>query len=63
MAQVPMLLEGTLPDFNFGNNDGAACGPKLLSSLDEVIAGTGYSHVVNGRFKRSYITRSFGLSE
>ena len=59
-AQVPMLFEGTLPDFNFGNNDGAACDPKLLKSLDEIIAETDYSHVANGRFKGGYITRSFG---
>lgn len=62
-AEVPMLFEGTLPDFNFGNNDGASCDPHLLASLDEIIADTQYSHVCNGRFKGGYITRSFGQPE
>ena len=62
-AEVPMLFEGSLPDFNFGNNDGASCEPRLLASLDEIIASTQYSHVCNGRFKGGYITRSFGQPE
>lgn len=62
-AEVPMLFEGTLPDFNFGNNDGAACAPSLLAELDAIIAKTDYSHVCNGRFKGGYITRSFGQPE
>lgn len=62
-AEVPMLFEGKLPDFNFGNNDGASCAPHLLAGLDEIIASTNYSHVCNGRFKGGYITRSFGQPE
>lgn len=59
-AQVPMLFEGKLLDFNFGNNDGAACAPKLLSLLADIIESSEYSHVSNGRFKGGFITRSFG---
>ena len=62
-AEVPMLFEGTLPDFNFGNNDGASCDANLLAGLDNIIASTDYSHVCNGRFKGGYITRSFGQPE
>ncbi len=62
-AKVPMLFDGYLPDFNFGNNEGASCEPSLLAGLDEIIASTQYSHVCNGRFKGGYITRSFGQPE
>ena len=59
-AQVPMLFEGTLPDFNMGTNDGAACSPKLLQAAEHAMSGTPYSQVSNGRFKGGYITRSHG---
>lgn len=59
-AQVPMLFEGTLPDFNFGTNDGQACAESLCDKVGQIVEPTQYSHVVNGRFKGGYITRSFG---
>ncbi|WP_432459671.1 N-formylglutamate deformylase [Agarivorans sp. QJM3NY_25] len=59
-AQVPMLFAGKLPDFNFGNNDGLACAPDLLTDLENIVASSHYSHVCNGRFKGGYITRHFG---
>ncbi|WP_432467557.1 N-formylglutamate deformylase [Agarivorans sp. Z349TD_8] len=59
-AQVPMLFAGKLPDFNFGNNDGLACAPDLLTDLEKIVASSHYSHVCNGRFKGGYITRHFG---
>jgi formiminoglutamase len=62
-AQVPMLFEGTLPDFNFGTNDGQACAAIIGEKVNHIVAATGYSHVVNGRFKGGYITRGFGQPE
>lgn len=59
-AQVPMLFDGKLPDFNFGNNDGTSCSTKLLTCADKVVATSHYSHVCNGRFKGGHITRFFG---
>jgi N-formylglutamate deformylase len=59
-SQVPMFFEGTLPDFNMGTNAGVACSPKLLQAAEQVIAGTSYTQVSNGRFKGGYITRSHG---
>jgi N-formylglutamate deformylase len=59
-AEVPMLFEGTLPDFNFGNNDGVTCAPDLLACLIKTMATSDYSAVCNGRFKGGYITRYFG---
>ncbi|MGK0273167.1 MAG: N-formylglutamate deformylase, partial [Cocleimonas sp.] len=58
--QVPMLFDGKLPNFNFGNNDGNASAVDLMNGLDELVRATQYSHVSNGRFKGGYITRSFG---
>ena len=59
-AQVPMLFAGKLPDFNFGNNNGVACAPALLTGLDKIIAASDYRQISNGRFKGGYITRYFG---
>ena len=58
--QVPMLFDGKLPNFNFGNNNGNTCASELMNALDELVSATNYSHVSNGRFKGGYITRSFG---
>ncbi|MFQ3237556.1 MAG: N-formylglutamate deformylase [Paraglaciecola sp.] len=62
-AQVPMLFEGQLPDFNFGTNGGLSCDDKLLDGLAEVAGKSSYTHVCNGRFKGGYITRHFGAPQ
>ena len=62
-AQVPMLFDGTLADFNFGNNNGVSCGVSLVNRLAEIVGQSRYSQVTNGRFKGGYITRSFGQPE
>lgn len=66
-AQVPMLFDGVLPDFNFGNNQGESCDQTILPGLESVVAsanhtaGTDFTFVSNGRFKGGYITRHFGV--
>jgi len=63
-AEVPMLFEGRLPDFNLGTAGGASCRPALQERLAAVLAGqTRYTQVVNGRFKGGYITRHYGAPE
>lgn len=60
-SRCPFLFEGTLPDFNIGTNNGATCAPEIESAVTEICAGaTGYSHVVNGRFKGGWTTRHYG---
>ncbi|HET6631245.1 MAG TPA: N-formylglutamate deformylase [Rhodanobacteraceae bacterium] len=60
-SQVPMFFEGTLPDLNLGSADGASCSAGLQRRVAKLLeAQTGYSHVVNGRFKGGYITRRYG---
>jgi formiminoglutamase len=61
--RVPMLFEGKLADFNFGNNEGATCAADLLKQLADIIENTPYSQVSNGRFKGGYITRHYGKPE
>lgn len=57
---VPRLFDGRLPDFNFGTNDGASADPGLVARVNTVAAASGYSSVLNGRFKGGFITRTFG---
>jgi N-formylglutamate amidohydrolase len=55
---LPRFFAGKLPDFNLGTVDGKSCGPRLGEGLLEKISG--YSKVLNGRFKGGYITRTYG---
>lgn len=58
---IPRLFEGTLPDFNFGTNDGLAARDGLAEELVERVRDHGrYSVVLNGRFKGGAITRTYG---
>ncbi|MDQ6435012.1 N-formylglutamate deformylase [Mesorhizobium sp. LHD-90] len=57
----PFLFEGTLPDFNIGTNSGLTCAPEIEKATQEICAkATGYTHVVNGRFKGGWTTRHYG---
>jgi len=60
---IPRLFEGTLPHFNIGTNGGVTCAPALSDAIERICAESGFSHVVNGRFKGGYITRSLGHPE
>lgn len=58
-AQVPMLFEGTLPEFNWGTNQGESCSSAIVDSVMDAVSDN-YSQVLNGRFKGGFITRGFG---
>ncbi|MEP9372130.1 N-formylglutamate deformylase [Mesorhizobium sp. KR1-2] len=60
---IPRLFDGELPVFNLGTNSGASTDPALQKLVADIMAGTGESHVVNGRFKGGFITRNFGKPE
>jgi N-formylglutamate deformylase len=60
---LPLLFEGTLPVFNLGTNDGRSADPALEQRVSAIMAGTGESWVVNGRFKGGWITRHHGRPE
>jgi N-formylglutamate deformylase len=60
-AQVPRFFAGRLPDLNLGTADGASCARSLQDAAVAVLAGAGgFTHVVNGRFKGGYVTRTYG---
>jgi N-formylglutamate amidohydrolase len=59
-SRVPRFFAGRLPDLNLGTANGASCAPELAVRAETVLAGGGFSHVVNGRFKGGYVTRHYG---
>ncbi|RDL45728.1 N-formylglutamate deformylase [Marinomonas piezotolerans] len=61
-AEVPMLFDGRLPDFNWGTNEGKACSGAITNVVTQVLRPH-YTQVLNGRFKGGYITRHFGQPE
>lgn len=59
-SNVPRLFDGALPQFNLGTDDDRACDPRLSAALSSACAQSGFTSVLNGRFKGGYITRSVG---
>ena len=58
---IPRLFPGTLPVFNLGTNSGASCASSLEAAIADVLASaSGYTHIINGRFKGGWITRHYG---
>jgi N-formylglutamate deformylase len=57
---VPRLFDGELPVFNFGTNSGASCDPGLRETIGAVLAASGQTSIVDGRFKGGWITRAYG---
>ncbi|HEY8585358.1 MAG TPA: N-formylglutamate deformylase [Rhodanobacter sp.] len=62
-GQVPMLFDGTLPDFNLGTAAGASCDAALQERLQQcLVSQARFSFAVNGRFQGGYITRHYGAA-
>lgn len=59
-SHVPYLFEGELPALNIGDNGGATCAPAVQRAAAEVAEASGFSFVVNGRFKGGWTTRHYG---
>lgn len=51
-SQLPRLFDGKLPDLNLGTADGASCAAQVLAPVVAIAQDSGFSAVVNGRFKR-----------
>ncbi len=62
-SQLPFLFEGRLPDLNIGTHNGRSCDPRLQKAAETICAQSGFSHVVNGRFKGGWTTRHYGQPE
>ncbi|MGE0034976.1 MAG: N-formylglutamate deformylase [Xanthobacteraceae bacterium] len=57
---IPRLFPGELPVFNIGTNDGKSCDPRLAAQVESICAASQWPHVLNGRFKGGWITRTYG---
>lgn len=57
---IPWLFNGRLPDLNIGTDEGRSCAPALQESAFGTAAASGYTHVLNGRFKGGWTTRHYG---
>lgn len=58
-SALPFLFEGTLPDLNLGTNEGTTCAPEIQHEAYQICARSGYSTVLNGRFKGGWTTRHY----
>lgn len=60
-SHIPFLFDGTLPDFNLGTDIGSTCAPEIEASVAGICqAASGYSSILNGRFKGGWTTRHYG---
>lgn len=60
-SELPWLFEGRLPDLNLGTVNGTSAAASLRDALAEVLrTQSGYTQVVDGRFKGGHITRHYG---
>jgi len=60
-SDIPYLFEGILPDFNIGTNLGVTCSSEIESTTLEICEqASGYSSILNGRFKGGWTTRHYG---
>jgi len=57
---IPRLFDGELPAFNLGTNSGASLSHKLRETVGALLAVSGQSSIVDGRFKGGWITRVYG---
>lgn len=59
-SRIPRLFDGELPQFNIGTNGGSSCAPALSRAVERACAASGFSYVVNGRFRGGWTTRHYG---
>ena len=62
-SEIPRLFEGRLPDLNLGTNGGVACAPEVAQAAMAAIEGSGFSRVLDGRFRGGWTTRHHGRPE
>lgn len=58
-SEVPRFFAGRLPDLNLGTRGGITADAGLIQAARDAL-GTGFSSVLDGRFKGGYITASYG---
>lgn len=51
------------PDFVLGNRHGATCAPKIIGTVEAVLAGLGYHVALNNPYAGAYTTQHYGRPE
>ena len=59
-SRIPRLFAGELPVLKLGTNSGVSLSPHLRQAVVEILAVSGSSWVLDGRFKGGWITRAYG---
>ncbi|MGO9816945.1 MAG: N-formylglutamate deformylase [Acidocella sp.] len=59
-SHIPRLFPGELPQLSIGTNGSTSCAPEYEALVAEICARSGFSWVLNGRFKGGWITRHYG---
>ena len=59
-STIPRLFDGTLPSLNYGTNGGLSADPALVARAMAATAQSGFSQVLDGRFRGGFITRHYG---
>ncbi|HEY8698561.1 MAG TPA: N-formylglutamate deformylase [Rhizomicrobium sp.] len=59
-SRIPRLFDGELPHLNIGTNGGTTCDSRLSEAVEAVCAASGFSSVLDGRFKGGWTTRHYG---
>ncbi len=59
-STIPRLFAGTLPSLNYGTNGGLSADPALVARAMAATAQSGFSQVLDGRFRGGFITRHYG---
>jgi len=59
-SHIPYLFEGELSALNIGDNQGATCAPLVRQAAVEAAQASGFTSVLNGRFKGGWTTRHYG---
>jgi formiminoglutamase len=63
-SKIPFLFEGVLPDFNIGTDLGRTCAPEIEAAVATgAQQASGYTAIINGRFKGGWTTRHYGQPE
>lgn len=62
-SRIPRLFDGELPQFNIGTNGDVTCDPALSHDVSRICERSGFTHVLNGRFRGGFTTRHYGRPE
>lgn len=62
-SRIAHLFDGALPDLNIGTNAGRTCDAAIEAAALDAAKASGFTHVLNGRFKGGWTTRHYGRPE